>query len=109
MENGRLAAYAAGNKRYGGGRSNPTSGTVDPSGYVDRDNSNKRSGLAAAAGRRLQGNSQPQMQQGTSATEPYVPGSPITLADGRRLAPSVTGQYKWLPQPPVAPGVANGL
>lgn len=29
--------YAAGNKLYGGGRSNPTSGTVDKLGYRERD------------------------------------------------------------------------
>ena len=30
-------SYAAGNKIYGGGRSNPTSGPVDPMGYRERD------------------------------------------------------------------------
>ena len=29
--------YSAGNKVYGGGRSNPTSGPVDKSGYKQRD------------------------------------------------------------------------
>lgn len=29
--------YAAGQKIYGGGRSNPTSGPVDPMGYRERD------------------------------------------------------------------------
>jgi len=29
--------YAAGNKIYGGGRSNPTSGPVDKAGYRERD------------------------------------------------------------------------
>lgn len=29
--------YAVGNKIYGGGRSFPTSGPVDPSGYRERD------------------------------------------------------------------------
>lgn len=29
--------YAAGNKVYGGGRPNPTSGPVDPMGYAERD------------------------------------------------------------------------
>ena len=45
--------YSAGNKIYGAGRSNPTSGTVDPTGYVDRSFNNsasqRRSGLAQAA------------------------------------------------------------
>lgn len=30
-------AYAAGNKLYGSGRSNPTMGPVDPTGYRERD------------------------------------------------------------------------
>lgn len=30
-------AYAAGNKVYGSGRSNPTMGPVDPTGYLERD------------------------------------------------------------------------
>lgn len=45
--------YAAGRKTYGGGRSNPTSGTVDPTGYIDRSANNmasqRRSGLASSA------------------------------------------------------------
>lgn len=34
--------YAAGAKIYGGGRSNPTSGPVDPMGYKERDLRKKR-------------------------------------------------------------------
>jgi hypothetical protein len=30
-------SYAAGNKIYGTGRSNPTMGPVDPTGYLERD------------------------------------------------------------------------
>lgn len=49
--------YAAGRKTYGGGRSNPTSGTVNPTGYVERavnkKASNRRSGLAKMALTRL--------------------------------------------------------
>jgi hypothetical protein len=30
-------SYAAGNKIYGSGRSNPTMGPVDPTGYLERD------------------------------------------------------------------------
>lgn len=33
----RFEDYAAGNKVYGGGRSNPTSGPVDKTGYKERD------------------------------------------------------------------------
>ena len=34
---GGFSNYAAGNKVYGGGRPNPTSGPVDKSGYAERD------------------------------------------------------------------------
>lgn len=32
-----VSPYAVGNKVYGGGRSNPTSGPVDKTGYRERD------------------------------------------------------------------------
>ena len=32
-----VAPYQVGNRIYGGGRSNPTSGPVDPMGYKERD------------------------------------------------------------------------
>ena len=52
--------YAAGNKVYNGGSSAATRGTVDPQGYVERSlrqrNSQRRSGHAAAAMRRLDRN-----------------------------------------------------
>lgn len=102
----RLAAYAAGNKVYGNGRSNPTSGTVDPSGYVERGvkkkESDRRSGLAAAAGRRLQNNSGVQPESpgasmpgaGGNAQAPFAP---ISLPDGRMVFANQTGQYEWVP------------
>lgn len=34
---GGFNSYSAGNKLYGGGRSNPTNGPVDKSGYAERD------------------------------------------------------------------------
>lgn len=34
---GGFSSYAAGNKTYGGGRSMPTLGPVDPLGYRERD------------------------------------------------------------------------
>lgn len=48
------ARYAVGNRVYRGGSSAPTRGTVDPMGYVERELSNKRSKLAAAALRRTE-------------------------------------------------------
>lgn len=36
-DGGGFSPYAAGSKHYGGGRTNPTSGPVDPLGYVQRD------------------------------------------------------------------------
>jgi hypothetical protein len=57
LSRGATQRYSAGNKVYGAGRSNPTSGTVDPSGYIDRglnnQTSDRRSGLAQAAFNRL--------------------------------------------------------
>lgn len=101
---GRTAAYSAGNKVYGSGRSNPTSGPVDPSGYVERsmkqDASNRRSGLASAATRRLKGQmpQQGQDQQMTGGPVQAQPSQaqPIVLADGRRVATTATGQYQFL-------------
>lgn len=58
MADGGFNAYAAGNPVYNGGSPNPTSGTLDPSGYVQRGlntPSNSRSGLAAAALARIRG------------------------------------------------------
>lgn len=90
---GRTQAYSAGNKVYGSGRSNPTNGTVDPAGYVKRE-SDKRSGLAAAAMRRLEGNQQPQTAQTVPGqTGQLPPFMPIQLPNGQRVVPSATGQY----------------
>lgn len=51
------SSYSVGNRVYRGGSSAPTQGTVDPMGYIDRELNNmasqQRSGLAAAALRRL--------------------------------------------------------
>lgn len=98
---GREAAYSTGNRVYGMGRPHPTSGTVDPQGYVERSRaqsaSNRRSGLAAAALRRLGGapgsQQEPQLQEEAPTTQPL---GIITLPDGRRVAPNATGQYEWL-------------
>lgn len=68
LSRGATQRYSAGNKVYGSGRSNPTSGTVDPAGYVDRainnNSSDRRSGLAQAAFNRLAGMNQQQGPQG---------------------------------------------
>jgi len=104
MNGGRKAAYSAGNKVYGGGRPHPTSGPVDPAGYMDRaankKGSDRRSGLAAAASRRLQGNN-PNAQQGPQMGPPQPQmqpnaAAPILLPDGRKVITSPTGQYKFL-------------
>lgn len=113
---GRTQAYSAGNKVYGSGRSNPTSGPVDPAGYVERSNnkkaSNRRSGLAAAAGRRLESALPSQLMQ--PGGPPSVGGAPvvaqpsthapIVLTDGRKIITTPTGQYVFLPEE-----LANGL
>lgn len=99
MQGGREAAYSTGNKVYGMGRPNATSGPVDPAGYVERSNnlknSDRRSGLAAAALRRLGGSPNSQSQEQTPTEQPQPIGI-ITLPDGRRVAPNATGQYTWL-------------
>jgi hypothetical protein len=41
--------YATGKTIYRGGLPNAHSGTLDPSGYINREQSNRRSGLAAFA------------------------------------------------------------
>lgn len=81
-------SYAAGRKVYGGGRSNPTSGTVNPSGYIDRaankKASQRRSGLAKMALTRL----------GTGVQQPrnlITPGPNLT-SPGTPDASSPTGQ-----------------
>ena len=59
------SSYLVGNRVYKGASNAPTRGTVDPMGYVERSLNNpsqKRSGLAAAALRRLQ----PGQQSNTS-------------------------------------------
>ena len=103
MNQGRLAAYSAGNKVYGAGRPHPTSGPVDPTGYIERnmkkDSSNRRSGLAAAATRRLQGG----MPESSQLQQPVAPGQggpnkpffPINLPDGGRVVPNAKGQYEF--------------
>lgn len=61
---GAALKYAAGQKVYGTGSSAPTTGTVDPTGYIDRElnksttgaPSQARSGLAQAALAKLKGN-----------------------------------------------------
>lgn len=108
MNQGRLAAYSAGNKVYGSGRPNPTSGPVDPTGYVERamkkESSNRRSGLAAAVTRRLQAGSgkpqgAPNVQEPQQAQPPHTPGvAPISLPDGRQIVSTATGQYEWMQQ-----------
>lgn len=121
MNQGRVAAYSAGNKVYGSGRPNPTSGPVDPAGYVERsvngEATNRRSGLAAAALRRLGSGSGSKLQapaerrteqlsQEAVAPPPlHGPPSmynPIQLADGRQLAPDASGRFRLL-------GGANGV
>lgn len=97
----RLAAYSVGNKVYGTGRPNPTSGPVDPTGYVERNmkkaSSDRRSGLAAAAGRRLQGGTQQPAQTQPQTVNPQPSyAAPIVLADGRKVMTNATGQYTFV-------------
>jgi len=58
--------YAAGSKLYGAGRSNPTSGPVDKSGYAERD-ANARNAQREALLRRLKA-----AQQGNYLSSGYL-------------------------------------
>ena len=65
-----LRKYSTGNKVYGGGRSNPTSGPVDPMGYRERDL--KTSARKYAMLRRLKAG-----QRGNFMSSPYqTPSDP---------------------------------
>jgi hypothetical protein len=74
---------ATGNPVYRGAGPNPTSGTVDPSGYVDRE---RRSGLAKAvlaAGR--PGASQAQPAGGGPSVDPQLVGETASRVDRREI------------------------
>lgn len=78
-------SYGRGQPVYSNGSHAPTSGTVDPSGYIDRSLNNpsdSRSGLAAAALDRL---------SGTNPTAPQSPGV-LPLGDVTTLTITPTGQ-----------------
>lgn len=78
-------SYGRGQPVYSNGSHAPTSGTVDPTGYIERglnNPSDSRSGLAQAALSRLQG--------GSSATAPS-PGV-LPLGDIKALLITPTGQ-----------------
>jgi hypothetical protein len=81
---------ATGNPVYNGASNAATMGTVDPSGYVDRE---RRSGLAAAMmGRRSGAKGQPEML----TTAPSQVGETASRMDRRevirRLAQRMSGQ-----------------
>lgn len=83
-----IRRYAAGSTVYGNGTTHPTDGTVDPSGYIDRElnkvmqPSQTRSGLAAAALSRING--------GQSASYSGNPGNSQPGAAGGYSDPSAT-------------------
>lgn len=90
------AAYSVGNRVYNGGSNAPTRGTVDPMGYIDREMnkpgstgpSDSRSGLAAAALRRLQG----------IGGQPGAPGAPPMPGQNPGMPPSATTQPGMSPE-----------
>lgn len=63
---GDTQKYATGNKIYGGGRSNPTSGPVDKMGYRERDL--KTSGRKNAMLRRMKANRRGKFMSSDSMT-----------------------------------------
>lgn len=71
--------YSVGRRVYNGASNAPTRGTVDPSGYIDRElnkPSQSRSGLAAAALRRVNGGQAPAQAQ-TPPPPGGMQGSPM--------------------------------
>lgn len=99
MTDGGFNAYAAGNPVYNGGSPNPTSGTLDPSGYITRGlntPSGSRSGLAAAALSRIRGVPQyandPNAPSGVQAIgpAPVIGGDPLS-AGPQQVSSTVGG------------------
>lgn len=84
--------YLGGDTVYGSGRSSPTSGTVDPMGYIERElnkPSQTRSGLAQAALSRLNGDT-PSVPPQDPVTAPTNPGGPMGTTIEFTVSP--TGQ-----------------
>lgn len=91
--------YLAGNPVYGGGSSMPTAGTVDPMGYIGRginQQSQKRSGLAAAALSKLNAPQDP-------AT--VAPTAPL----GRTIDFTISPTGQLIPADPPAPVAAPSM
>lgn len=87
------ASYSTGNRVYNGGSSQPNLGTVDPMGYIDRSlnqPSQTRSGIAAAALRRLSGTSTPGSESGAPAPKINTIGGQVGDVGAPAPAPGVT-------------------
>lgn len=110
--------YAAGRKVYGGGRSNPTSGTVDPTGYIDRSANNmasqRRSGLASSAISRRLNNPVQRVQNAAAIQSPAAPSTGVRLGlggaqPGQFGGGSPTGQNYTPPAVSQPVGVSDSL
>lgn len=99
-----LSSYLAGNRIYRGASNAPTRGTVDPMGYVERSLNNpsqRRSGLASAALRRLQPTG-PGEQPGTAS-----PGG-ISDRFGRQRTQQLTNNPRTAGGSPVGGAISGG-
>lgn len=109
---GATQRYSAGNKVYGMGRSNPTSGPVDPIGYRERDAKKMMtSPMQQALTRRIGTTPAPapaQHLQPAWMSAPGVPGAgPIPNAN--QLVPNAMGHYQPAPAAPVAGQGTSGI
>lgn len=109
--------YLVGKRVYNGGSSMPTSGTVDPSGYIARginQQSEKRSGLAAAALSRINDNKPdvPSQDPNTAApTTPIMATGPtikFQISPTGRLIPDFSNEQQAPGQMQPPPPVDNG-
>lgn len=80
--------YAAGNKVYGSGRSNPTSGTVDPMGYVIRERIKRAQGGSPVAAARMSAESAPQSQSRSGLAQTALNRQPQTMAATAKKQPA---------------------
>jgi hypothetical protein len=102
-------SYLTGARVYNGGMNNPHSGTLDPSGYINREmkkrQSSRRSGLAETA-LRLQQHRMQNVDARPTATTPVHRISTAT----HTIQPSATGQYQAIPQTQlVDPNASNNV
>lgn len=117
MTSPAIRRYAAGSTVYGNGTTHPTDGTVDPSGYIDRElskvmqPSQTRSGLASAALQRINGGQQGPSSNGSSISSYSDPGATASsgaLAEVGDFEINTIGQLIPVTQGQVPESAPNG-